>query len=135
MPGPGGCLQAAALPTFFSPFEWRLIRQQSDGYELRDVTLGRGTLAQIFVPSQQRRLGRARTAHDDRAASSTGSRASPPRARRRCPTAHGASARWTCAFSVRRRAGWSPTRRCAPPFVMTIEIASDGAVRSERLGN
>ena len=31
-------------------------------------------------------------------------------------------------------AGWSATRRFAP-FVMTIEIAGDGAVRSERLGN
>ena len=37
--GPGVCLQAAALPTFFSPFTWQLIRQQSDGYELRQISL------------------------------------------------------------------------------------------------
>ena len=37
--GPGVCLQAAALPTFFSPFTWQLIRQQSDGYEMRQISL------------------------------------------------------------------------------------------------
>ena len=37
--GPGACLQAAALPTFFSPFTWQLIRQQPDGYELRQISL------------------------------------------------------------------------------------------------
>ncbi len=69
-----------------------------------------------------------------RAAHSSASRGSPPRARPRCPTEPVASARWTCAFWARRHAASSPTRRSAP-FVMTIEIAGDGAVRSERLGN
>ena len=30
------CVEAAALPTFFSPFRWRIIRQHSNGYELSD---------------------------------------------------------------------------------------------------
>jgi membrane-bound metal-dependent hydrolase YbcI (DUF457 family) len=30
------CVEAAALPTFFSPFRWRIIRQHSKGYELSD---------------------------------------------------------------------------------------------------
>ena len=30
------CLEAAALPTFFSAFTWRIIRQHSNGYELSD---------------------------------------------------------------------------------------------------
>ena len=33
---PDVCLEAAALPTFLSPFTWRIIRQHSNGYELSD---------------------------------------------------------------------------------------------------
>jgi membrane-bound metal-dependent hydrolase YbcI (DUF457 family) len=31
-----GCVEAAALPTFFSPFTWRIVRQHPNGYELSD---------------------------------------------------------------------------------------------------
>ena len=33
---PGGCLAAAALPTFVSPFTWRVVRQSATGYEISD---------------------------------------------------------------------------------------------------
>ena len=33
------CVEAAALPTFFSPFTWRIIRRQPNGYELSDRNL------------------------------------------------------------------------------------------------
>jgi membrane-bound metal-dependent hydrolase YbcI (DUF457 family) len=33
---PGACVTAAALPTFGSPFRWRIVRQSADGYELSD---------------------------------------------------------------------------------------------------
>ena len=33
---PGGCLAAAALPTFGSPFTWRVVRQSATGYEISD---------------------------------------------------------------------------------------------------
>lgn len=33
---PDVCIEAAALPTFFSPFTWRIIRRYSTGYELSD---------------------------------------------------------------------------------------------------
>jgi membrane-bound metal-dependent hydrolase YbcI (DUF457 family) len=35
-PRPDGCVEAAALPTFFSPFTWRIIRRQANDYELSD---------------------------------------------------------------------------------------------------
>lgn len=35
-PGPDPCLVAAALPTFVSPFVWRIVRQHPTGYELSD---------------------------------------------------------------------------------------------------
>jgi membrane-bound metal-dependent hydrolase YbcI (DUF457 family) len=37
--GPDSCVEAAALPTFFSPFTWRIVRQQPSGYELSDRSL------------------------------------------------------------------------------------------------
>ena len=37
--GSDACIEAAALPTFLSPFMWRVIRQQSNGYELSDRRL------------------------------------------------------------------------------------------------
>jgi membrane-bound metal-dependent hydrolase YbcI (DUF457 family) len=33
---PAACIEAAALPTFFSPFTWRIIRRQAGDYELSD---------------------------------------------------------------------------------------------------
>jgi len=132
--GPGGCLQAAALPTFFSPFKWRLIRQQSDGYELRDVTLGRGTTAQTFVPSQNDVwIARARRTPTGRAFFNFA----------RFPAANSAAltdgTHRVRAMDVRFLGppprGLEPDPRAQAPFVMTIEIAGDGIVRSERLGN
>jgi hypothetical protein len=35
-PRPDACVEAAALPTFFSPFTWRIIRRQTNDYELSD---------------------------------------------------------------------------------------------------
>ena len=35
-PGSEVCIEASALPTFFSPLTWRIIRQHSNGYELSD---------------------------------------------------------------------------------------------------
>ena len=57
-----------------------------------------------------------------------------PRHSARCLAARIASARWTCASWAHRPRGLDKTRG-PPPFVMTIAIAGNGAVRSERLGN
>ena len=53
--GPGACLQAAALPTFFSPFTWQLVRQEVNGYELRTVSLldqRKPTVDRLWIPSE-----------------------------------------------------------------------------------
>ena len=131
--GAGACLQAAALPLFFSPFEWRLVRQLSDGYELRDVTLGRGMTAQTFVPSHNDIwVGHARRTPTGRAFfafsrfPATRSAALPDGSHR------------VRAIDIRFL---DPTERGLerdPPvraFVLTIEVAGTGAIRSERLGN
>ena len=132
--GPGACLQAAALPTFFSVFQWRLIRQQSDGYEIRDVVLGRGTIAQIFMPSQSDIwVARARSSPTARVFfafsrfPATRSAALPDGTRR------------VRVMDVRFLGppprGLEPDPQAREPFVVTIEVSSDGSVRSERLGN
>lgn len=35
-------VDAAAIPTFFSPFRWRIIRRYADGYELSEIDLLKG---------------------------------------------------------------------------------------------
>lgn len=43
---PGSCLvEIAALPTFATPFDWRLVVQLSDGYEISDVNVLAGPSA------------------------------------------------------------------------------------------
>lgn len=52
--GPGACIEAAALPTFASPFTWRLVRQYPGGYELREHSLWSGTspAGAVWIPSE-----------------------------------------------------------------------------------
>jgi membrane-bound metal-dependent hydrolase YbcI (DUF457 family) len=53
---PDACVEAAALPTFFSPFTWRSIRRQANHYELSDRNI----------------LGEQAIAHSTRLASDSG---------------------------------------------------------------
>ena len=57
-----GCLEAAALPTFLSPFTWRVIRQQSNGYELSDrrVFGHSQTIQSAWLPSDNGNAERVR---------------------------------------------------------------------------
>ncbi len=132
--GPGMCLQAAALPSFFSPFSWRLVRQQADGYEIRDYTMGRGTSAQVFVPSQHDTwVARARTSPTGRVFFGFS----------RFPAIRSAvmpdGTRRVRALDIRFLGppprALEPDPQARAPFVMTVEVAGDGSVRNERLGN
>jgi inner membrane protein len=133
--GPGDCLQAAALPTFFSPFTWRLIRQQSDGYELREVQLGHGAVSpRVFVPSESddwvaaaRRTWTARVFLAFSRFPATRSAVAPDGTHR-------------VRFVDVRFLGLPPASLeqdppVRAPFVVRVDIAPDGAVLSERLGN
>jgi membrane-bound metal-dependent hydrolase YbcI (DUF457 family) len=48
--GPDACLTAAALPTFVSPFTWRIVRRSASGYEISDRS--------VFAPSRPQRSTR-----------------------------------------------------------------------------
>lgn len=132
--GPGHCLQATALPTFLSPLTWRLIRQQSDGYHLREITLGRGAGADVFVPSHHDAwVGRARRTATGQIFFGFSRLPATTSAMRPDGT-------WRVrAMDVRfvglPPEGLGPDPKAREPFVMTVEIASDGTVLSERLGN
>ena len=132
--GPGACLQAAALPSFFSPFTWRLVRQQADGYELRDYTIGRGSSAAIFLPSQHdawvaraRRSATGRVFFGFSRFPAIMSAALPDGTRR------------VRALDIRFLGppprALEPDPQARAPFVMTVDVAGDGSLRAERLGN
>jgi membrane-bound metal-dependent hydrolase YbcI (DUF457 family) len=58
LPGDYSCgqtpctLEIAAIPTFSSPFTWRIVRQQSNGYDIRELDLIGGNEWQIaWIPN------------------------------------------------------------------------------------
>lgn len=133
--GPGACLQAAALPGFLSPLQWRLIRQQPDGYEMRDIRLGRAEplSPRVFIPSDgDSWVARARATQTARVFLHFS----------RYPASRSAilpdGARRVQFLDVRfvgdppRVLDENPASRA--PFLVTVEIAPSGAVLAERLG-
>ena len=66
--GSGVCVEAAALPTFLSPLTWRVIRRQSNGYELSDRRLfGQPpTLQSAWLPSDSGDVDRVRATRPGR---------------------------------------------------------------------
>lgn len=62
------CLAAAALPTFVSPFVWRIVRQSAAGYEISDRRVGDGsTIGAVDLASDTGpEVSRARETHDAR---------------------------------------------------------------------
>jgi hypothetical protein len=53
VPGRDGCVEAAALPAFFSPFTWHIVRQYPNAYELSDRSVfgGATPVRSIRLPS------------------------------------------------------------------------------------
>ena len=133
--GPSDCLQAAALPTFFSPFTWRLIRQQANGYELRDIRLGRGTISpSVFLPSESDRwVAEARATRTARVFLNF---SRMPATRSAVLPDGGHRVRFMdVRFVGTPGAALKRDPQASRPFAVTVDIAPDGAVRSERLGN
>ena len=132
--GPGHCLQAAALPTFLSPLTWRGIRQQSDGYHLRDVRLGRGTTAQVFVPSQND-VWVARARRTTTGQAFFGFSRLPASTSATMPDGTRRVRAMDVRFVGLPPEGLGPDPKAREPFLMTVEMAPDGTVKAERLGN
>jgi membrane-bound metal-dependent hydrolase YbcI (DUF457 family) len=141
-PGRRCLIEIAALPTFFSPFDWRIVAQMSNSYEIHDVNVldhrFRETEEGVFW-RQSLRYPNIWTPDVERAAvSRTGqvflgfSRF--PAAR----TAHDSTGTAVVRFSdVRFAQGLGPSEqsvRRIQPFTITIRLDAAGRVVSETLG-
>jgi hypothetical protein len=133
--GPTSCIQAAALPTFLSPFSWRTVRQYPNGYELseRNVLRGAVPVPSIWMPAE------------------TGPAISRARATRtgqvfldfsRFPSSH-VVARGPNELTVRvvdvRFLGTllrlAPDPQARVPAIMTVTLNGSGKVLREKLGD
>ena len=132
--GPGACVQAAAVPTFLSPFTWRLLRQHPGGYELREHSLLRGVspVGRVWIPSESdpwiaaaRRTATARVFLGFSRFPAARSAVLPDGTRR---------VRFVDVRYVGNPLRLTPDPESRAPFVATIELAPDGRVVSERLG-
>lgn len=133
--GPGSCIQAAALPTFFSPFRWRIVRQYPNGYEIseRNLLAGGRTVPSMWLPSEAGlEVARARATRTGRVFLNFS----------RFPAAHvvrihplGTTVRLVDARFAGAVLGFGADSPAQAPFVVTIEIGPEGHVLREQLGN
>lgn len=138
------CLvEIAALPTFTSPFDWRIVAQMSNSYEIHDINLLDGRIREAGGDAVfWRQTIRYPNIWTDDVHRAAGTRLGQvflgfsrfPAAR----TAHDASGSATVRFTDMRFVGSTfandtPARR-VQPFTATIRFDSGGAVVSERLG-
>jgi inner membrane protein len=132
--GPGACLQAAALPTFLSPLRWQLIRQQTDGYELRQISLlaPYAVRFKLWIPSESDEwVAAARRTRTARVFLNFS----------RLPATRSVTERdgshQVRLVDVRFIGGpfqWEEEPQMRPPFIATVVIAPSGAVLREGLG-
>ena len=143
---PRPCLvEAAAIPTFLSPFHWRLVTRYEGGYELREIDLLEGRLAaggrpggggpQILTvrfPDQRNQwVARAEQAPTARSFLRF---ARFPAARTFTDQVGVTTVRWS---DVRFAGGLTTlvdARGDPAPFTVTVRIDASGRILSERLG-
>lgn len=133
--GPDACIQAAALPTFLSPFTWRAIRQYPGGYELseRDLLAAEPTDRRVWIPSDSGPLvARARATATGRVFLDF---ARFPAARVVQTSPGQAVVRIADVRFVGTPVGWDRDARPRGFFVMSVVLRPNGAVLDERLGD
>jgi membrane-bound metal-dependent hydrolase YbcI (DUF457 family) len=146
-PPPSGrrCLvEIAAIPTFMSPFDWRIVAQMSNAYEIHDVNLLDGRFRE---PERESEVFWRQTLRYPNLWTPEARRAAATRTGQvflgfsRFPavrTAHDANGAATVRFTDMRFVGGpalsdQPVRR-VQPFTITIRFDSGGNVISEALG-
>jgi membrane-bound metal-dependent hydrolase YbcI (DUF457 family) len=144
-PGASRCLvEIAAIPTFMSPFDWRIVAQTSNAFEIHDVNLLDGRFREPEAESdafwrQTIRYPNIWNADVTRAAQTRLGQvflgfSRFPAAR----TARDSAGAVVVRFTDMRFVGGpliseQPARR-VQPFTATIRFAPDGTLASERLG-
>jgi membrane-bound metal-dependent hydrolase YbcI (DUF457 family) len=145
-PAPSGrrCLvEIAAIPTFISPFDWRIVAQMSNAYEIHDINVLDGRLRESEGDAVfwRQTIRYPNIWNDDvqRAAATRLGRvflgfSRFPAARTARDSASAATVRFTdMRFVGGPFANDTPGRR-VQPFTATIRFDAAGAVLSERLG-
>ena len=135
-------LEIAALPTFISPFQWRLVAQLSNAYETRDVDLL--NLSRRPAPEAPWRLVQRIPNHWTPAALHAASNARTARTFlgfSRFPAAQstvqpdgGVTVRWTDVRFTAAAPHTPVDRQRAGFFSATVVLAPDGRILEERLG-
>ncbi len=130
-----GCVETvAALPTFGSPFRWRLLRRLPSGYELADYdVLANRTVARGWHPTENSRS--VAFARQARAARVFLAFARFPAAREIAGPRGTTEVRWSdmrFVGTLTRPEGDAPEGR--PPFTVTVTLDRQDRVLSERLG-
>jgi len=133
--GPHACIQAAALPTFISPFAWRVIRQYPNGYELSDRNIfERGaSVASTWMPADTGpEIALARATHTGRVFLDFS----------RFPSSHVIErsqqeivVRFVDVRFVDVGSSLDPSPHARAPFVVTVALDPKGQVLREQLGN
>jgi inner membrane protein len=133
--GPGSCIQAAALPTFLSPFRWRAIRQYPNGYELSERSVRDESTPQprVWIPSEAGPLiARARATRTARVFLDF-SRFPAARVVQTGPEM--SIVRFVDVRFVGNPVAWDQDARARSPFVATVALGAAGQILEERLGN
>ncbi len=140
-PAAGRCLlEVAAIPTFLSPFEWRLIAQTSNAYEVQTIDLWRGEGERRRPWRLSRRVPNQWTPAVVRAAESEVARrflsfSRYPAARSALDEDGSTTVHWRDL----RFAPTSATPRASPDrrslFSATVRISATGAILDQRLGD
>jgi membrane-bound metal-dependent hydrolase YbcI (DUF457 family) len=144
-PAPGRrCLvELAAMPTFSSPFRWRIIAQMSNAYEIHEIDLldsrFRNPGTDADAPWRLTvRYPNVWTPEVDRAAATELGRAflgfSRFPAARSALDPHGvATVRWSDMRFAGGIAGFEQPTRSATPFTAIVRIGADGQIVEERI--
>jgi membrane-bound metal-dependent hydrolase YbcI (DUF457 family) len=137
------CLvELAAVPTFFSPFKWRVIAHLSNAYEVHDVDLLDARLRQS--PDSSEAMWRVTLRVPNVWTPAVWAAASTPIARTflsfaRLPAARSfvdpkgiATVRWNDMRFIGIRTALAPTQN--DPFAIVVRIAADGQIVEQHLG-
>jgi membrane-bound metal-dependent hydrolase YbcI (DUF457 family) len=143
-PGASRCLvELAAMPTFLSPFKWRLIAHLSNAYEMHDVDVLDARLRRPAEPGEA--PWRVTVRYPDQWNPTVRAAASAPLARTFLGFSRFPAARWlvdqqTGVATVR----WTDMRFAAGPidqragranlFTTTVRVAPDGRILDAQLG-
>jgi inner membrane protein len=133
--GPGACIQAAALPTFLSPFSWRIVRQYPHGYEVsqRSALGPADDLPAAWIPSEASAwIARARATATGRVFLDF---ARFPAARVIRHDENGVVVRFDDVRFTGSPLGTNLDAPARSPFAATIALGFSGEVLQERLGD